>query len=70
MDEAHAKIAQMKAAEALFSRQLQEQRAADDVASNDAVRIVSDKLRESQNQVCGCWTKWKSRVTPCAGQNP
>ena len=53
MDEAHAKIAQMKAAEALFSRQLQEQRAVDDVASNDAVRIVSDKLRESQQQVCG-----------------
>jgi hypothetical protein len=56
MDEAHAKIVQMKAAEALFSRQLQEQRAADDAASNDAVRIVSDKLRESQHQVCGSWT--------------
>jgi chromosome segregation ATPase len=70
MDNAHAKIAQMKAAEATFSRQIQEQRAAGEVASNDAVSVVSDKLRESQQQVCVRWTHFMSRVTPCSGQDP
>jgi hypothetical protein len=53
VDLLHAKIMQMKTAEAVAARQVQEQRSVEDAASKDALRVVNDKLMDSQQQVRG-----------------
>lgn len=50
----HARMFQMKTAEAAVSRQMQDQRAAEDAASSDAARLADERLRESQQQVRVC----------------
>ena len=52
----HATIMQMKTAEAAMARRVQEQRAAQEAAAADACGAVSDKLKESQQQVRGYLT--------------
>jgi hypothetical protein len=51
IEEAHAKMFQIKNAEASVTRQLQEQHAAEDAAFSDAARVAGEKLKESQQQV-------------------
>ncbi len=51
VDLLHAKIMQMKTAEAVAARQVQEQRSLEDAASKDALRLANDKLMDSQQQV-------------------
>ena len=53
VDLLHAKIMQMKTAEAVAGRQAQEHRSAEDAASKDALRLANDKLMDSQQQVRG-----------------
>ncbi len=53
VDQLHAKIMQLKTAEAVAARQVQEQRSMEDVAYKDALRLVNDKLMDSQQHV-GC----------------
>jgi len=53
VDLLHAKIMQMKTAEAVAARQVQEQRSLEDAASKDALRVANDKLMDSQQQVRG-----------------
>ena len=55
VDQLHAKIMQLKTAEAVAARQIQEQRSMDDVSYKDALRLVNDKLMNSQQHV-GCLT--------------
>jgi hypothetical protein len=49
--EMHARMMQMKVEEAASARQVQERHAADETAAAAALRVVSDKLGESQQQV-------------------
>jgi hypothetical protein len=53
VDLLHAKIMQMKTAEAVAARQVQEQRSVEEAASKDALRVANDKLMDTQQQVRG-----------------